>query len=131
MVSTISFFNFSFNSKSVAIFFFWFLIFEHMFLCHLILNGHLCGTYNQLCVSNTKIPFSHINVNSLCCWKMSYFILAIAIYRYDYNLDWNIIVRKLLVVGVCKLFDSFKKLYQLLHPEMIHCHLLSHNVNCH
>jgi hypothetical protein len=48
-------------------------------------TAEICGTHNELCAFGTKIPFSHIGANSLCCCKMSHFIYVVAICKKDYS----------------------------------------------
>jgi hypothetical protein len=55
----------------------------------------ICGTDNELCAFGTKIPFSHINANSLHCCKMFCFIRVVAICKKNYSLDWNTVIKKI------------------------------------
>jgi hypothetical protein len=52
--------------------------------------------------STIVMPSSHNITASLCYCSVNHFIFAIAIMRYDYKLVLNNIIKKKIVVGICK-----------------------------
>jgi hypothetical protein len=64
-----------------------------------------------LCMASTsKIPSSQTKVASLCCCKVSFFVLGVVTCRYGYNLDLKIIVNKLYIVLCWRLLANFNNL---------------------
>jgi hypothetical protein len=62
----------------------------------------LCGIDNALLAYVVVIPSSHNIVASLCCCNVDYFILVVAILKYDCKPVVNTIVRKLFMVNISK-----------------------------
>ncbi len=76
----------------------------------LILSYLLCGTNRLLMASTLKIPASQTKVASLCCCKVSLFILPIATQKYGYNPNMKTIVKKPFVVLCWTLLANFNNL---------------------
>ncbi len=62
------------------------------------------------------LPSSHNNVAFLCCCSVDYFILIVAILKYDYKFALNIMVKKLSMVGTCNHQPTFEFVHSNLHP---------------
>jgi hypothetical protein len=51
------------------------------------------------------MPFSCIIVTSLCYYKVAHYIHVVAIFRYGWNPNLNIVIKKLSIVSLAKFIE--------------------------